>query len=127
MDELRNEAVYFETRAEELLFELERARGLTRRRLLQLAVAGVPLVAALGRFGTPPARAAQTASSPIVKPLPPEWFVNFGSNAEMRWDAAGDQGYTIANERFFVRDHTSTPIVDAGSWRLRVFGSGLTG
>ena len=127
MGELRNEDVYFETRAEQLLFELERTRGLSRRRLLRLAVAGVPLVAALGRFGAPAARAAAAAISPIVKPLPPEWFVNFGSNAEMRWDAVTDLGYTIPNERFFVRDHTSTPIIDAGSWRLRVFGSGLGG
>jgi DMSO/TMAO reductase YedYZ molybdopterin-dependent catalytic subunit len=127
MGELRNEDVYFETRAEQLLYELERTRGLSRRRLLQLAVAGVPLVAALGRFGAPAARAGAAATSPIVKPLPPEWFVNFGSNAEMRWDAVTDLGYTIPNERFFVRDHTSTPIIDAGSWRLRVFGSGLRG
>ncbi len=127
MDELRNEDVYFETRAEQLLFELGRTHGLSRRRLLQLAVAGLPLVAALGRGGARPARAAAVATSPIVKPLPPEWFVNFGSNAEMRWDAVTDLGYRIPNERFFVRDHTSTPIIDAGSWRLRVFGSGLRG
>ncbi|MEA2183872.1 MAG: hypothetical protein QOF69_3057 [Solirubrobacteraceae bacterium] len=47
-------------------------------------------MAGLGRWAAP-AR-AQTipaaAASPIVKPLRPEWFVNFGSNAEMRWDAA---------------------------------------
>jgi DMSO/TMAO reductase YedYZ molybdopterin-dependent catalytic subunit len=43
----------------------------------------------------------------------------------MRWDAAGELGDTIPNERFFVRNHTSTPLIDAPSWRLRVFGNGL--
>jgi DMSO/TMAO reductase YedYZ molybdopterin-dependent catalytic subunit len=126
---LRSESVYFEDRAERLLRELQEAHGVSRRRLLQLAAAGLPLLAGLGRRAAP-AR-AQTipaaAASPIVKPLPPEWFVNFGSNAEMRWDAAGELGDTIPNERFFVRNHTSTAPIDAPSWRLRVFGSGLRG
>jgi DMSO/TMAO reductase YedYZ molybdopterin-dependent catalytic subunit len=67
------------------------------------------------------------STSPIVKPLPPEWFVDHGSNAEMRWDAATDHGYRTPNERFFVRNHTATPRIDAKTWRLRVFGSGLRG
>ena len=75
---------------------------LSRRRLLQLAAAG-----------------------PIVKPLPPEWFIPIGTNAEMRWDAAADLGYLIPNERFFVRNHTATLIIDPATWRLNVFGSGL--
>jgi DMSO/TMAO reductase YedYZ molybdopterin-dependent catalytic subunit len=29
--------------------------------------------------------------------------------------------------QFFVRDHTSTPLLDAGTWRLRLFGTGLRG
>jgi DMSO/TMAO reductase YedYZ molybdopterin-dependent catalytic subunit len=53
--------------------------------------------------------------------------VNFGTNAEMRWDAVPGLGYTTPNERFFVRDHTATPIIDAATWRLRIFGSGLRG
>src|SRR5256885_13243750 len=28
---------------------------------------------------------------------------------------------------FFVRNHTSTPLIDAGSWSLGVFGTGLRG
>ena len=31
----------------------------------------------------------------------------------------------IPNERFFVRNHTATLIIDPGTWRLNVFGSGL--
>ncbi|HTE64587.1 MAG TPA: sulfite oxidase, partial [Solirubrobacteraceae bacterium] len=36
-----------------------------------------------------------------------------------------DDEYVTPNERFFVRNHTSTPLIDAQTWRLRVFGSGL--
>jgi DMSO/TMAO reductase YedYZ molybdopterin-dependent catalytic subunit len=120
---LRNEEVYVATREEQLLFDLERRHGLTRRQVLKLAGAGL-LVAGLGRFAAP---AAVAATGPIQKLLPPEWFVNFGTNAEMRWDTATDLGYTIPNARFFVRDHTSTPTIDARSWRLSLYGSGLEG
>ena len=98
------------------------AGGVTRRRLLELAAAGVPVVAGLGRH--PAAGWAQSAS-PIVKPLPPEWFVPFGTNAEMRWDSVAGLPYTTPNERFFVRNHTATPIIDPLSLRLDVFGTGL--
>ncbi|MEU6740166.1 sulfite oxidase [Streptosporangium sandarakinum] len=61
----------------------------------------------------------------IVKPLPPELFVAHDTNAETRWEAMGDVGYHVPAERFFVRNHTSTPIIDAATWRLRLHGSGL--
>ena len=72
-------------------------------------------------------RRRAATESPIVKPLPPEWFVDYGNNAEMRWDAVAELGYRIPNDRFFVRDHTTTPLIDAETWRLRVFGAGLHG
>ena len=62
-----------------------------------------------------------------MKPLPPEWFTIIGTNAEMRWDSVAGQGYKTPNERFFVRNHTATPLIDAATWRLRVFGSALRG
>ncbi|MEU0478064.1 sulfite oxidase [Streptosporangium sp. NPDC006013] len=62
----------------------------------------------------------------IVKPLPPELFVEHETNAEMRWDAMGDIGFHVPNDRFFVRNHTSTPIIDAATWRLRLHGTGLS-
>src|SRR3954469_3689891 len=95
---------------------------LTRRRLLQLGAAGLPVLAGLGRFDVP---AWARAAAPILKPLPPEWFTAFGTNAEMRWDAAAGLSYTIPNERLFVRNHTATPIIDPRTYRLQVFGSGL--
>ena len=128
-DQLEQEDVYSATRAEQLLFALERRHGYSRRELLKLGALGVPLLAGFARLASPQAaRAARTDNgSPISKPLPPQWFTNFGSNAEMRWDSAAGLGYVIPNDRFFVRDHTGTPIVDASTWQLNVFGSGLKG
>jgi DMSO/TMAO reductase YedYZ molybdopterin-dependent catalytic subunit len=97
---------------------------LSRRELLALAAAGAPALALGSRWATAPAAWGQTPG-PIVKPLPPEWFIPQGTNAEMRWEAMRDQGLRVPNERFFVRNHTATPRIDAAAWRLRVFGSGL--
>ena len=129
MDDLRNEDVYFETRAEQLLSALEQTHGLSRRQLLKLGALALPLLAGFARVANPQtARAAAfVGSSPIVKLLPPEWFDVFSTNAEMRWDAVPGLGFTIPNERFFVRDHTATPMIDASTWQLKVFGTGLKG
>ena len=102
------------TISEEQYFD-DRMGALSRRELLALtAAAGVGL-----------AFPHAAAAAPIVKPLPPEWFIPLGTNAEMRWDAAAPLGYTIPASRFFVRNHTSTPVIDPATWRLTVFGSGL--
>ncbi|OLT34664.1 sulfite oxidase [Actinomadura sp. CNU-125] len=63
----------------------------------------------------------------IVKALPPDRFAVHGTNAEMRWDAMRGAGLLVPNDRFFVRDHTRTPLIDARTWRLRLFGDGLRG
>ncbi|WP_084518085.1 sulfite oxidase [Microtetraspora niveoalba] len=79
--------------------------------------------------GSPPHGAEEApaveAGRPIVKPLPPELFDVHGSCAEMRWEAMRGRGYHVPNDRFFVRNHTSTPLIDAATWRLRLHGSGL--
>jgi DMSO/TMAO reductase YedYZ molybdopterin-dependent catalytic subunit len=98
--------------------------GLSRRDVLRLGAIAVPALAGRDHLRLP---APAPATGPIVKPLPAEWFTPLGTNAEMRWDAAGDVGYLVPNERFFVRNHTSTPAIDPGAWRLQVFGSGLRG
>ncbi len=36
-----------------------------------------------------------------------------------------DEGFLTPAEKFFVRNHTATPAIDARTWRLEVFGSGL--
>jgi DMSO/TMAO reductase YedYZ molybdopterin-dependent catalytic subunit len=45
----------------------------------------------------------------------------------MRWDSVSGLGYFTPNERFFVRDHTATPVIDARTWTLRLWGDGLRG
>ena len=111
-----DEHVYDATRADELVFALGRRRGLSRRELLRLGALGLPLVAGFARLAAPGVARADNGS-PISKPLPSQLFVNFGSNAEMRWDAMAGLGYTIPND----------PIVDQASWRLSLFGTGLKG
>src|SRR3977135_4387987 len=105
---------------DELTYEAK--RGLTRRSLLLAGLGAAAVTPALGS-GT----ALAGTGSPIVKPLPPELFYVYGSNAEMRWEAMSGQGDVVPIDRFFVRDHTSTPLLDADTWRLRLFGTGLRG
>jgi DMSO/TMAO reductase YedYZ molybdopterin-dependent catalytic subunit len=99
------------------------AAGFSRRDLLRLTAA-VGAGVAVSASAAQPARAA---AGPIVKPLPPELFTVLGTNAEMRWSAMAGQGYLVPIDRFFVRNHTSTPVIDATTWRLRLFGAGLRG
>lgn len=115
-----DERAYEEERTEQLLWR----SGLTRRKLLQLGAA-FPLAAGLARYAS--TSTARAATGPIVKPLPPEWFIPLGTNAEMRWDSVDPRVYTTPNERFFVRNHTSTPLIDVATWQLRIFGTGLSG
>jgi len=127
-EQLLEEDTYFAIREEQLVRRLERS-GHTRREILKRGAAGALLLAGAGRLASAsPARAATPApTTPIVKPLPPEWFINYGTNAEMRWDSVPGLGYFIPNERFFIRDHTSTPLIDARTWKLSLWGDGLRG
>ena len=63
----------------------------------------------------------------IHKPLLPGLMVPHHCAAETRWDAMPKEGRDTPIDRFFVRNHTSTPEVDAATWRLKLFGSGLRG
>ncbi|MUN41786.1 molybdopterin-dependent oxidoreductase [Actinomadura sp. NEAU-AAG5] len=112
-------------RAQDLTDEAnyERARSISRRGLLRLS-AGAGLGAAIG---TAPAAAAEDPATGIVKPLPPELFIPHGTNAEMRWEAMSGQGYLTPADRFFVRNHVATPRIDARTWRLKLWGTGLRG
>ena len=106
------------------------SRNLSRRGLLRLT-AGAGLGAGLGAVLPAEAHAAAPGSGDpvpgIVTPLPPELFVPHGTNAEMRWEAMRGQGYLTPVDRFFVRNHTSTPRIDARTWRLKLWGTGLHG
>ncbi|MGI8333956.1 sulfite oxidase [Actinomadura scrupuli] len=117
MDDLTDEAAYQQVRTAQW------HRHLSRRNLLR-ASAGAGIGAAL--LGSSPGGAA--ADGPvIVKPLPPELFTVYGTNAETRWEAMRGQGRLTPADRFFVRNHTRTPLIDARTWRLRLWGTGLHG
>lgn len=64
--------------------------------------------------------------SGVVGQFPSDWFVSHGSDVEMRWDAV-DGDHCTPNERFFVRNHTSTPRVEPATYRLQLYGDGLSG
>jgi DMSO/TMAO reductase YedYZ molybdopterin-dependent catalytic subunit len=94
--------------------------ALTRRSVIA-ATAATGFAASTG-LGAGPAAAAYPA---IIKPTPADRFVDFGTNAEMRWDSVDPLRYLTGQGGLFVRNHTSTPRIDRGSWRLRIFGDGL--
>ena len=93
----------------------------TRRGLLAAASVGAGLLAVPGL-----AQRALAGAPFILKPLPPQWFVDFGTNAEMRWDSVSPRQYLTSQERLFVRDHVATPTIDASTYRLNIFGDGLS-
>ncbi|MEV0901476.1 sulfite oxidase [Actinoplanes sp. NPDC049802] len=111
-----SEGAYDERRLRD--FRAGRTRGFSRRDLLALT-------AAVGAGAAVPGPAL--AASPIVKPLPAELFRPLGTNAETRWSALRGQGYYVPVDRFFVRNHTVTPAIDAATWSLEVSGSGVRG
>jgi hypothetical protein len=116
---------YDRIRARQWLAGAARGPGLSRRDLLRAAGAGAVVVGLAGLPGTRPAVAdplPPPPAGPILKPLPPEVFTVFGSNAETKWAALRGVGYHVPVDRFFVRDHTSTPLIDRDTWRLRLYG-----
>jgi DMSO/TMAO reductase YedYZ molybdopterin-dependent catalytic subunit len=147
--DLKNEGVYDSVRFSQWRTGQARTDGMSRRTLLRafggagLALAGASQVTGTRRAagGGRPAASTQLARAatgktagrgPILKPLPPEWFYVYesptiGANAEMRWEVMKDKGYLVPTEHFYIRDHTRTPVIDARTWRLKVFGSGLRG
>ncbi|MFJ2026820.1 sulfite oxidase [Streptomyces sp. NPDC087897] len=101
-----------------------RSAGIERRDLLKLiaaASAAVPLASVAA-----PARAAGGLPG-VVKPLPPELFTLRGTNAETNFAALRGTGPLTPADRFFVRNHTATPLIDRAAWRLTVWGDGLRG
>lgn len=120
-----SEAAYDRTRLR--LWTRGRARmaGIDRRDLLRL-IAAASVAAPLIPAAASPAHAAQSFAG-VVKPLPPELFTVRGTNAETNFAALRGTGLLTPVDRFFVRNHTSTPIIDTARWKLTVWGSGLTG
>jgi DMSO/TMAO reductase YedYZ molybdopterin-dependent catalytic subunit len=129
------EADYDRERREERIWRLCREQGIGRRQFLELlAAAGAGALVAChpskpaqeaGPSSTAPSSTTTTGPPPWVKPIPGDRFFVHSSNAEMRWEQMRTAGYTTTNDQFFVRNHTRTAIIDRGSWRLRVEGTGI--
>lgn len=92
--------------------------AMTRRGMLRLSAAAAV---------APRLSAGTTVTGPILKPLPDDLFYVYGTNAETKWESMAGQGYVTPVDRFFVRNHTSTPLIDVTTWRLKLWGSGLHG
>ncbi|MFD9333404.1 sulfite oxidase [Streptomyces sp. NPDC060028] len=132
------ESRYDRTRLRQWARGRARSAGVERRDLLKLfaagAVAAGPLGLAAGgtatAAGTAAAAAAASGAAPqpgILKPIPPELFTVRGTNAETNFAALRGTGQLTPVDRFFVRNHTATPRIDADGWRLKIWGSGLAG
>jgi DMSO/TMAO reductase YedYZ molybdopterin-dependent catalytic subunit len=94
----------------------------TRRTVLTAAA----VAPAAGSLVAGSARPAAAGAPNILKPLPPDRFFDYGTNAEMRWDSVDPQVYRTSQADLFVRNHSRTPTIDASAYRLRVFGDGLS-
>ncbi|MFJ7775582.1 sulfite oxidase [Streptomyces yangpuensis] len=129
--DLSDESHYDRTRLRQWARGRARSAGVDRRDLLKLfavgAAAGSLGVAAGGTASAATAAVGADAAPGIVKPLPPELFTIRGTNAETNFAALRGTGPLTPIDRFFVRNHTSTPRIDAGTWRLKVWGDGLAG
>jgi DMSO/TMAO reductase YedYZ molybdopterin-dependent catalytic subunit len=97
-------------------------RATSRRTLLRSAAV---LGGALATHALAPLGRAVAGAPAILKPLPADRFVDFGTNAEMRWDSVDPRRYLTPQSRLFVRNHTATPTIDATTYSFAVYGDGL--
>lgn len=124
----------------ELLWTKAQAAALSRRRFLFLLATGgaAAVVAACAPSAPSPqatsaptsvplptANAPTAAARAILKPTPEQYFILYGTNAEMRFEVMAGRGYTMPNSLFFVRSHDATPQIDPHTWRLSVRGDGI--
>ncbi|MFD6974334.1 sulfite oxidase [Streptomyces sp. NPDC059979] len=141
--DLSDESQYDRTRLRQWARGRARSAGVDRRDMLKLFAAG----AAAGSLGVAAGGTASAAAHTTgatggtgatgtsvaavaprtVKALPPELFTLRGTNAETNFAALRGTGPLTPIDRFFVRNHTATPRIDADGWRLKVWGDGLAG
>lgn len=124
-DEFKDEAAYDRDRLDRHLWQLSRTTGLDRRAVLRLFGAGLAVGAAGGLVPGLSREALAHHASSTVKPTPANLFYSLGTNREMRWEAMKGKDYVVPNELFFVRNHSTTPHIDASAWRLRIHGTGV--
>lgn len=118
----KTEQHYDQDRLERHIWTQQRANGWSRRRVLQhLAAASIGAVT-LGGAG----RSLAQGGSPIVKPTPANQFRTLGTNRETLFEVFKGQGYITPASLLFVRNHTTTPIINGETWTLSIEGSGIT-
>lgn len=130
----------------EALWHRAQMAGMSRRKFLALLGASgaaavlasctpkvtTPTTTTSATTTTPPTATAPTTTpattpAPLIwEPIPPQFFVPLGSNAETRLEFLRDRTYQFPNSLFFVRGHTSTPIppIDVTKWALSIEGDG---
>jgi DMSO/TMAO reductase YedYZ molybdopterin-dependent catalytic subunit len=137
-----DEAEFLSERQDQWEAAVRAEHGLSRREALRLAatgafgaaVAGSPFLAG-GRASAataprPRPGAPAPAGTPrpvpgVLKAQPTNLLIARGTNSEMQWSAMKGAGYHTPADRFFVRNHTNSVLIDPSTWRLNVWGDGL--
>jgi sulfane dehydrogenase subunit SoxC len=119
----------------EALWVKAQSVGMPRRKFLILLAAGgaTAALAACTPKATPtptttptPTPSATTPERLVDEPVPARFFNPIGGgNYEMRFEDMLNQTYVTPNSLFFIRDHTSTPIIDVSKWSLSIEGDGV--
>src|SRR6478609_2202062 len=98
----------------------------TSRRTLLRSTGVLGALSAAAASGLAPIARAVAGAPAILKALPAAWFIDYGTNAETRWESVVTSRYLTTPARLFVRNHTATPTIDASTYALKVYGDGLT-
>jgi sulfane dehydrogenase subunit SoxC len=63
----------------------------------------------------------------VDEPVPSRFFIPIGGgNYEMNFADMANQVYVTPNSMFYIRNHTSTAVVDVANWSLSIEGDGIT-
>jgi sulfane dehydrogenase subunit SoxC len=121
--DLLDEHLYDTEREQEFASKKSQA-PMSRRKYFKLLTASG---AAATMSGLVPAGGSAQDAKPILKDARPEFFIQHGSNLEMRWEAMFKRGYVVPTELFFVRNNSaSVPRIDPAKWLLQIEGSGVS-
>ncbi len=63
--------------------------------------------------------------SKVVKPTPPELMEDTGTGLDYGTRPDRMPGFLVPNDRFYVRSHAPTPLVDVADWTLLIEGTGV--
>lgn len=61
----------------------------------------------------------------LVKPTPPDLMEDTGSGLDYGTRPDRMFGDIVGTDRFFVRSHADTPVIDAADWKLQITGDGV--